>query len=122
MVHEGQLTEKFEVKTGVRQGRMPAITISVYLSHRLDHESCHKPEKKRDPVDLAVAVGRPGLCGRSSATVTQPSTDAGKTSDLRHTSAQVGLTLNKQKTKTLRINVGTDEPVKIELRGGTGGS
>jgi len=37
-----------------------------------------------------------------------------KTSDLHHTSMQVGLTLNKQKTKILRINAGTDEPVKIE--------
>ena len=27
---------------------------------------------------------------------------------------QVGLTLNKQKTKIMRINAGTDEPVKIE--------
>ena len=37
-----------------------------------------------------------------------------KTSDLHHTSAQIGLTLNKQKPKILRINAGTDEPVKIE--------
>ena len=57
---------------------MPAVTLSVYLGYRFDHESCHKPEKKRDPVDLVVAVGRPGLCGRSSASVTQSSADAGK--------------------------------------------
>ena len=37
-----------------------------------------------------------------------------KTTDLHHTSVQVGLTLNKQKTKILRINTGTDEPVTIE--------
>ena len=37
-----------------------------------------------------------------------------KTSDLQRTSAQVGLTLNTQKTKILRINADTDEPVKIE--------
>ena len=57
---------------------MPVVTLSTYLSYRLDHESCHKPDKKRDPVDLVVVVGQPGLCGRSSASVTQPSTDAGK--------------------------------------------
>jgi len=57
---------------------MLAVTLSVYLGYRLDHESCHKPEKKRDPVDLVVAVGRPGLFGRSSASVTQSSADAGK--------------------------------------------
>ena len=37
-----------------------------------------------------------------------------KTSDLHHTSVQIGLTINKQKTKILRINAGTDEPVTIE--------
>ena len=57
---------------------MPAVTLFVYLGYRLDHESCHKPEKKWDPEDLVVALGRPGLCGRSSASVTQPSADAGK--------------------------------------------
>ena len=37
-----------------------------------------------------------------------------KTSDLYHTSVQIGLKINKQKTKILRINAGTDEPVTIE--------
>ena len=37
-----------------------------------------------------------------------------KTSDLQHTSVQIGLTINKQKTKIRRINAGTDEPVTIE--------
>ena len=37
-----------------------------------------------------------------------------KTSDLHHTSVQIGLTINKQKTKFPRINAGTDEPVTIK--------
>ena len=37
-----------------------------------------------------------------------------KTSDLHHTSVQIGLTINKQKTNILRINAGTDEPATIE--------
>ena len=37
-----------------------------------------------------------------------------KTSDLHHTSVQIGLMINKQKTRILRINAGTDEPVTIE--------
>lgn len=36
-----------------------------------------------------------------------------KTTDLHHTLVKVGLTL-KQKTKILRINAGTGEPVKTE--------
>ena len=35
---------------------MPSVTFSVYLGYRLDHESCHKPEKKWDPVDLVDTV------------------------------------------------------------------
>lgn len=37
-----------------------------------------------------------------------------KTSALHHASVQVGLKPNKQKTKILRINAGTDEPVTLE--------
>ena len=37
-----------------------------------------------------------------------------KASDLHRTSMQVGLTLNKQKTKIMRISASTDKPVKIE--------
>ena len=37
-----------------------------------------------------------------------------KTPDLHHASVQVGLKLNKQKTKIQGINPGTDEPVTIE--------
>ena len=33
-------------------------------------ESCHKPEKKWDSVDLVDTVGRSGLRGRSCASVT----------------------------------------------------
>ena len=37
-----------------------------------------------------------------------------KTSDLHHTSVQIGLTISKQKTKIMSITAGTDEPVTIE--------
>jgi len=37
-----------------------------------------------------------------------------KTSDLHHASVQVGLTLNKQKTKILRINAGTLETGELD--------
>ena len=37
-----------------------------------------------------------------------------KTSDPQRTSAQVGLTINKLKTKILRTDAGTDELMKIE--------
>ena len=90
---------------------MPSVTFSLYLGYSLDHESCPKPEKKWDPVDL----GRLGLCGRSIALLPHNHQQMqAETSDLHHTLLQIGLTINKQKTKILRINVGNDEPVTIE--------
>ena len=41
-------------------------------------------------------------------------TPQAKTSDLHHTSVQIGLTINEQKTKILKINAGTYEPATIE--------
>ena len=38
-----------------------------------------------------------------------------KLSHLHHASELVGQRLNKQKTKILRINAGTDEPVTLEV-------
>ena len=37
VIHDGQLTKNFEIRTGVR--RMLAITIPFHFSHRLDHEN-----------------------------------------------------------------------------------
>ena len=99
---------------------MPAVTLSIYLGHRLDHESCHKPEKKSSG---------PYGCSWTTWTLqtiyhfchTAISRCRKKTSDMNHTSVQVGLKVNKQKTKILQIKASTDEPVTIE-EGGTGGS
>ncbi len=37
VIHDGQLTKNFEIRTSVR--RMLAITIPFHFSHRLDHEN-----------------------------------------------------------------------------------
>ena len=73
VVYEGQLTETLEVGIKVRQGCL----LSNFLYFLADHEMCHKPVKKWDPVNPVVPVGRFGLsAGRSSASVKQPLADA----------------------------------------------
>ena len=79
---------------------MPPVTFSVYLGYRLDYESCHKLEKKWDSVDLVDTVGRPGLCGRSSASVKNHKKMQAETSDLHHTSVQLGLTINNRRQRS----------------------
>ena len=74
---------------------MPAVTLSVY-------GSCGRMLDDLDSADNLA------LLSHNHQQMQE------KTSDLHHTSMQVGLTLNNQKTKIMRINAGTDEPVKIE--------
>lgn len=86
----------------------------VPLGYRLDHDIFNKPEKKWEPVDLVVPVGRFGICKRSSC-LTTIGRCRENLSHLHHASELVGRRLNKQKTKILRINAGTDEPVTLEV-------
>ena len=92
----------------------PILGDPVPLGYRLDHDIFYKPEKKWEPVDLVVPVGRSGICKRSSC-LTTIGRCREKLSHLHHASELVGQRLNKQKTKILRINADTDEPVTLEV-------
>ena len=115
MVHEGQLTEKFEVKTGVRQGCLLSPFLFILA---IDWITRAVKNQKRNGIQWTLwsqlddldFVDDLALLSHNHQQMQQ------KTSDLHHTSVQVGLTLNKQKTKILRISAGTDEPVTIEGR------
>ena len=80
----------------------------------LDHDIFYKPEKKWEPADLVVPVGRSGICKRSSC-LTTIGRCREKLSHLHHASELVGQRLNKQKTKILRINADTDKPITLEV-------
>ena len=113
VVHEGQLTEKFEVKTAVRQGCLlsPFLFILAidWIMRAVTNQKRNGIQwtlwSQLDDLDFADDLA---LLSHNHQQMQE------KTSDLHHTSVQVGLTLNKQKTKILRINAGTDEPVTIE--------
>ena len=113
VVHEGQLTEKFEVKTRVRQGCLLSPFLFILAIDWIPRAVTNQKRNgiqwtlcsQLDDLDFADELA---LLSHNHQQMQE------KTLDLHHTSMQGGLTLNKQKTKILRINAGTDEPVKIE--------
>ena len=112
VVHERQLTEKFEVKTGVRQGCLlsPFLFILAidWIMRAVTNQKRNGIQwtlwSQLDDLDFADDLA---LLSHNHQQMHE------KTSDLHHTSVQVGLTLNKQKTKILRINAGTIEEEEL---------
>ena len=113
VVHEGRLTETFEVKTGVRQGCLLSPFLFILA---IDWIMRAVTNRKRNGIQSTL---RTQLDNRDSAddlallSHNHQQMQA-KTSDLHHTSVQIGLMINKQKTKFPRINAGSDEPVTIK--------
>ena len=113
VVNRGRLTEKFEVKTRVRQGCLLSPFLFILA---IDWIMRAVTNRKRNGIQSTL---RTQLDNRDSAddlallSHNHQQMQA-KTSDLHHTSVQIGLMINKQKTKFPRINAGTDEPVTIK--------
>ena len=113
VVHEGKLSEMFEVKTGVRQGCLLSpflFILSIDWIMRL------ATNQKRNGIQWTLWTQLDDLDFADDVALLSHNHQQmqAKTSDLYNTSVQIGLKINKQKTKILRINAGTDEPVTIE--------
>ena len=113
VVHEGKLTEKFEVKTGVRQGCLLSPFLFILA---IDWIMRLVTNQKRNGIQWTLWTQLDDLDFADDVALLSHNHQQmqAKTSDLYHTSVQIGLKINKQKTKILRINAGTDEPVTIE--------
>lgn len=102
VVHEGQLQEKFEVRTGVRQGcllspfllLLAIAWIMISVTNQKINETQWTLWYRLDDLDFADNLA---LLSHNYQQMQE------KTSDLHHASVPEGLKLNKQKTKILRI-------------------
>jgi len=54
LIHEGKLTDSFEVISGVRQGCILSLTVLILQCH----EQSHKKQKERSTVENDGKVGR----------------------------------------------------------------
>ena len=113
VVHKGKLTEKFEVKTGVRQGCLLSPFLFI-LAIDWIMRTATIPKRNGIQWTLWTQLDDSDFADDLALLLHNHQQMQTKTSDLHRTSVQIGLTINKQKTKILRINAGTDEPVTAE--------
>ena len=107
------MTQKFDVKTGVRQGCLLPLFLFILA---IDWIMRAVTNRKRNGIQWTLWTQLDDLDFADDLALLSHNHQQmqTKTSDLHHTSVQIRLMINKQKTKILRINAGTDEPVTIE--------
>lgn len=113
VVHEGKLSESFEVNTGVRQGCLlsPFLFLLAidYIMKNVTEGHRNGIQwtlwKQLDDLDFADDLA---LLSHSKTQMQN------KTEKLLHESKQMGLNIHKGKTKILKVNDNCNEPVKLE--------
>ena len=114
VVNRGRLTEKFKVKTRVRQGCLLSPFLFILA---IDWVMIAVTNRKRNGIQWTLRTTQlDDLDSADDLALLSHNHRQmqAKTSALHHTSVQIGLTIYKQKTKFPRINAGTDEPVTIK--------
>ncbi|KAJ8353557.1 hypothetical protein SKAU_G00211240 [Synaphobranchus kaupii] len=95
-----------------RQTRLFTVPFPLPPGYRLDNEDHNGTEEKRHPVDTQLDgldfADDLALLSHSR----QPMQE--KTRVLANTSSQVGLNIHKGKTKTLKVNTTSEDPVTLE--------
>ena len=113
VIHEGKLTESFDVKTGVKQGCL--LSPFLFLLAITSWERVNWRKKKRNPMDNVATTGRLRFRRRYSPHLQYTTTNARKkTSLLAKTSIKLELRPNESKTKVMKINAKRKQHIKIK--------
>ena len=113
VIHRGQPTEAFNMRTGVRQGCLLSpflFLIAIDWIMRTATAQARNgiqwtPWLQLDDLDFADNLA---LLSHTHRQMQE------KTNSVKDSSAQVGLRINRGKTKVLRINTTTTEPVRLD--------
>ncbi|KAK7103731.1 hypothetical protein V1264_018575 [Littorina saxatilis] len=112
VIHGGQLTDRFQVRTGVRQGCLLSPFLFILVIDWLMKESTNNRRNgiqwtlwsQLDDLDFADDLA---LLSHNQQQMQE------KTDILTATSSQVGLNIHKDKTKILKINTTSKEPITL---------
>ena len=92
---------------------MLVVLISLPSCQRLDYENMHKAEKKWNPVDSKTQLEDLDFADDLVLLSHSHYRMREKTSELAAISSQVCLNIHKCKTKTLKVNAVSMEPVNL---------
>ena len=113
VIHEGQLTKNFEVMTGVRQGCLLSLFLFILV---IDWVMKIATKEKRIGIQWTMLTQLDDLDFADDLALLSHShmQMQDKTTELALISAQVGLKINKRKTKILRTNTTCETPIMLE--------
>ena len=113
VIHEGQLTEPFEVKTGVRQGCLLSPFLFLLA---IDWIMRTTTAGRRNGIQWSLTQQLEDLDFADDLALLSHSHAQmqDKTTTLNRISKQTGLNIHREKTKIMRINTGNNEPLTLE--------
>ncbi|PVD22635.1 hypothetical protein C0Q70_15890 [Pomacea canaliculata] len=113
VVHEGQLTRSFEVRTGVRQGCLLSPLLFLIA---IDWVMKQATSERRNGIQWTLWSQLDDLDFADDLTLLSHSHRQmqDKSSEIQSASAQVGLHIHQGKTKLLKVNTDCEEPIRMD--------
>ena len=109
-IHEGQFSRQFRVQTGVRQGRLLSPFLFLLV---IDWIMKMTTKQKRNEIQWTLwsQLDDPDFADDLALLSHNRQQMQDKTTRLMDISAKVGLSIHKQKTKVMKLNTASTEPV-----------